>query len=167
MRRPFNLRCALSLATACVAGYALYASQSWPFRTALFPRAIAVPILFLALIEFALSVWSAEREAGGQAVDFEFTDSVEPALARKRTIAISIWTVGFLVLILLVGFPLAVPIFVCAYLKIAGRESWTMTIVLTAISWVLMEGLFDRFLHLPFPEGLIFGLWAALELLFV
>jgi hypothetical protein len=154
-----NLRFALSLAAACVAGYALYASWNWPFRTALFPRVIALPILFLALIELALSVWSVEREREGHAVDFQLTDTVEPALARKRTIAIIIWMLGFLVLILVFGFPLAVPIFVFCYLKIAGREPWTLTIVLTAISWLSMEVLFDRFLHLPFPEGLMFGLW--------
>ena len=159
MRRLFNLRCALSLATACVAVYALYASWSWPFRTALFPRVIALPILVLALIELALSVWSGAGEREGHAVDFQFTDTVEPALASKRTMAIIVWTVGFLVLILLVGFPLAVPIFVFAYLKIPGREPWTLTIALTAISWLSMEGLFNRLLHLPFPEGWIFGLW--------
>jgi hypothetical protein len=120
---------------------------------------IALPILFLALTEWALSVWSSEKERQGHAVDFQFTDTVEAALARKRTIAIIIWTLGFLVLILLVGFPLAVPIFVFAYLKIAGREPWTLAIVLTAISWLSMEGLFNRLLHLPFPEGWIFGLW--------
>jgi hypothetical protein len=155
-----NLRAAFSLATACIAGYALYTSWSWPFRTALFPRIIALPILFLALIELALSVWGSEREGEGHAVDFQFTDTVEPALAMKRTIAIIIWTLGFLALILLVGFPLAVPIFVFAYLKIAGGERWMITIVLTAISWLFMEGLFNRFLHLPFPEGLIFGFWS-------
>ena len=159
MRRLLNLRCALSLATACVAGYALYASWSWPFRTALFPRVLALPILLLALIELALSVWGSEKERDSHAVDFQLTDTVEPALARKRTIAIIIWTLGFLALILLVGFPLAVPIFVFAYLKIAGGEPWTLTLALTAISWLSMEGLFNRLLHLPFPEGLIFGLW--------
>ena len=159
MRRLLNLRCALSLATACVAGYALYASWSWPFRTALFPRVIALPILFLALIEWALSVWSSERESAGHAVDFQLTDTVEPALARKRTIAIIMWTLGFLALILLVGFPLAVPIFVFAYLKIAGQEPWTLTIALTTVSWLAMDGLFDRLLHLPFPEGWVFALW--------
>ena len=160
MRRLLNLRGALSLATACVAGYALYASLGWPFRTALFPRLIALPILFLSLIELALSVWGGETEHQGHAVDFQFTDTVEPALAMKRTIAIMIWTLGFLALIVLVGFPLAVPIFVFAYLKIAGREPWTLTIVLTVTSWLFMEGLFNRLLHLPFPEGLILGLWS-------
>ena len=158
MRRILSLPSAFSLATACVAGYALYAAWSWPFRTALFPRVIALPILLLALIEFALSVCGREKEGDSHAVDFQLTDTVEPALARKRTIAIVVWTLGFLVLIILVGFPLAVPIFVLAYLKIAGREAWALTMVLTAVSWVFMEGLFNRFLHLPFSEGLIFGL---------
>ena len=159
MRRLLNLRSTLSLAIACIAGYALYASWSWPFRTALFPRVIALPILFLALIELALTIWGSEKVQEGHAMDFQLTDTVEPALARMRTIAIMIWTVGFLVLILLVGFPLAVPIFIFAYLKIAGREPWALTIALTAVSWLSMEGLFTRLLHLPFPEGLIFGLW--------
>jgi hypothetical protein len=154
-----NLRSGLGLAAVCVAGYALYASWSWPFRTALFPRVIALPILFLGLIESALSVWSSEGEDEGHAMDFQFTDTIEPALARKRTIAITLWMVGFLALILLVGFPLAVPIFIFAYLKIAGREHWPLTIALTAIAWLSMEGLFNRLLHLPFPEGLILALW--------
>jgi hypothetical protein len=159
VRRILSLPSAFSLATACVAGYALYASWSWPFRTALFPRVIAVPILLLALIEFALSVWGSEKERDSHAVDFQLTDTVEPRLARKRTIAIIMWTLGFLALILLVGFPLAVPIFVFAYLKIAGQEPWTLIIALTTVSWLAMDGLFDRLLHLPFPEGLVFALW--------
>ena len=159
MSRLLRLRCSLSLVAALVASYALYASWSWPFRTALFPRVIALPIFILALIEWALSVWSSEREDEGHAMDFQFTESVEPALARKRTIAIIVWTLGFFALIVLVGFPLAVPIFVFAYLKAAGRESWTLSIVLTALSWLFMDGLFNRFLHIPFPDGLIFWLW--------
>jgi hypothetical protein len=92
-------------------------------------------------------------------VDFELTKTVEPALARKRTLVIVTWIVGFLLLILAFGFPLAVPIFVFGYLRIAGREPWTLSIVLTLVSWIFMEGVFDRLLHLPFPEGWIPGLW--------
>ena len=160
MKRLLSLHSILSLAVAALAAYALYASWSWPFRTALFPRVVALPILFLSLIEWALSVWSVEGQREGHAVDFQLTDTVEPALARNRTIAIFLWTLGFLAMILLVGFPLAVPIFVFAYLKIAGKEPWVLSLILTAIAWVFMEGLFDRFLHIPFSEGLIFGLWS-------
>jgi len=159
VKRRWALRSALSLLTACVGAYVLYASWSWPFRTALFPRVVAVPLLFLSLVELILNLRGDEGEREGHAVDFQFTDAVEPALARKRTIAINLWTLGFLALIVLVGFPLAAPLFVFAYLKIAGREPWRLTVVLTAVSWLVMEGLFNRFLHLPFPEGWIFALW--------
>jgi hypothetical protein len=112
----------------------------------------------LALIEMALSIWGVEREREGHAVDFELTTTVEPVLARKRILEIFAWILGFLVLILAVGFPLAVPIFVFAYLRIAGREPLTLSIVLTLVSWIFMEGVFDRFLHIPFPDGWILGL---------
>jgi len=159
MKALVSLRFILGFAAACIAGYALYASLHWPFKTALFPRVIGFPLLLLALIEMALSIWGVEKEREGHAVDFELTTAVEPALAQKRTLLICTWIIGFLVLIIAFGFPLAVPIFVFAYLKIAGREPWTLSIVLTLVSWMFMEGVFDRFLHVPFPEGWILGLW--------
>lgn len=159
MKALVSLRFILGFAAACIAGYALYASLHWPFKTALFPRVIGFPLLLLALIEMALSIWGVEKEREGHAVDFELTTAVEPALAQKRTLLICTWIIGFLVLIIAFGFPLAVPIFVFAYLRIAGRESWTLSIVLTLVSWIFMEGVFNRFLHIPFPEGWILGLW--------
>lgn len=159
MKALVSLRFILGFAAACIAGYALYASLHWPFKTALFPRVIGFPLLLLALIEMALGIWGVEKEREGHAVDFELTTAVEPALAQKRTLLICTWIIGFLVLIIAFGFPLAVPIFVFAYLRIAGRESWTLSIVLTLVSWIFMEGVFNRFLHIPFPEGWILGLW--------
>jgi hypothetical protein len=142
-----NLRVALSLATACVAGYALYASSSWPFRTALFPRVIGLPILFLALIELALSVWGREKEREGHAVDFQLTDTVEPALARKRTIAIisgrglsGAHSFGWLS-------SRSSNLCFCLF-KIAGREPWTLTIALTAISGFPWKAFFKDFISI-------------------
>jgi hypothetical protein len=155
-----NLRLLLTLAVTLIAGYALYASMYWPFRTALFPRVIGVPLLFFGIVELALSAFGTERQVEGYAVDFEFTTSVDPEVARKRTLAIFLWTLGFLLLILLVGFPLAVPLFVFLYLKMAGKEGWVLTLLLTALAWLFMEGLFERLLHLPFPQGWFLTLWS-------
>jgi len=160
MKATMNLRFFLALAATLVASYALYASMYWPFRTALFPRIIGVPLLILALVEMALSAFGTERQQEGHAVDFELTTSVDTAVARRRTRAIVAWTLGFLALILLIGFPLAVPLFVFLYLKVAGGEGWVLTLSLAALSWLFMKGLFDRLLHLPFPEGWIFSLWS-------
>jgi hypothetical protein len=42
------------------------------------------------------------------------------------------------------------------YLKFQSRESWPLTIALTMVAWIFFYGLFDRLLHLPFPDGEIF-----------
>jgi hypothetical protein len=153
-----NLRFLLGLAAALMAGYILYASLSWPFKAALFPRVLGVPLFVLAVVEMILCLSGAGKERKGYAVDFELATDVEPGIARQRTLSLFGWTLGFFVLIVLVGFPLAVPLFVFSYLKLAGREGWMLTLLLTGFSWLFMEGLFDRLLHLPFPEGWLISL---------
>jgi hypothetical protein len=153
MKAALSLRFLLALAVASVAGYAVYASLSWPFRAALFPRLIGIPLLFLALTEMFLSAFSTEGEREGHAVDFELTRNIDPAVARKRTVAILFWVVGFMALILSLGFTIAVPLFVFLYLRFGGGESWIWTAVLTLFSWIFIAGLFDRLLHIPLPQG--------------
>jgi len=161
MKGRLDFQVVPALATLLVAAYALYSSLYWPLRTALFPRAIAIPLFLLALIETVLCLIGSEKVREGHAVDFELTTDVDPLTAQRRTLAIGTWIVGFFGMILLAGFPLAVPIFVFAYLKLAGREGWLLTTVLTATSWLFMEGLFNRLLHIPFAEGWIFSLFGA------
>ena len=158
MKARTDIRFFLALGTVLLAGYALYSSIDWPLRTALFPRVIGIPLLLLALTEMILSMLGVEKKREGHAVDFELTTDVDPVIARKRTVAIVGWTLGFLALILVIGFPIAVPLFVFLYLKLVGKEGWLLTLILTALSWLFIEGLFNRLLHIPFPEGWIFSL---------
>ena len=158
MKPRMNFNFLFALAVAFTGGYALYASMEWPFKTALFPRIIGIPLLLLALIEMALSIFGTEKEGEGHAVDFELTTDIDPRVARRRTLTVIAWILGFFVLILSIGFPLGVPVFVFLYLKWAGKEGWGLTLLLTLLSWLLMKGLFDRLLHVPFPPGWIFSL---------
>jgi hypothetical protein len=160
MKIGINLRFCFGLAVALVGGYTLYASLHWPFKTALFPRVIGTPLLILAAVEMALSALGAEKRREGNAIDFQFTTDVDPEVAQRRTWMIVGWILGFFASILVFGFLLAVPLFVFLYLKVVGKEGWILTLSLTAVSWLFMEGLFDRLLHLPFPPGWIFSLWS-------
>ena len=159
MKPKLNLHFFLALGAALIAGYALYAAMDWPFRTGLFPRMIAVPLLVLALVEMGLSAFSTEKQREGHAVDFELTTDLDPSVARQRTLAIIGWILGFFILILLVGFPVGIPLFVFSYLKLGGKERWGLALVLTVLSWIVMEGLFDQLLHIPFAEGWIQALF--------
>jgi hypothetical protein len=89
----------------------------------------------------------------GHAVDFEFTKDIDPAVVKWRTLAIFTWVVGFFLMILMLGFPVAVPLFVFLYMRWAGGERWTLSLSLTLFSWIFIEGLFDRLLHIPMPQG--------------
>ncbi|HZD40400.1 MAG TPA: tripartite tricarboxylate transporter TctB family protein [Terriglobales bacterium] len=159
MNPKLNLHFFLALGVAVIAGYALYAAIDWPFRTALFPRIIGAPLFLLALAEMGLSAFSTEKRREGHAVDFELTTDIDPVVARHRTWAIVGWILGFFVLVLLIGFPIGVPLFVFLYLKLAGKEKWGLTLALTVLAWVIIEGLFDQLLHIPFPDGWIQSLF--------
>ncbi|HXG49812.1 MAG TPA: tripartite tricarboxylate transporter TctB family protein [candidate division Zixibacteria bacterium] len=158
MKNVLSLRFLFAFAVALVAAYALYASLFWPFRTALFPRVLGVPLLILAIVEMSLNAAGVREHGSGYAVDFEFTADVAPEVARRRTLALFGWLAGFFGLILLVGFPPAVALFVLFYLRLAGGESWSLSVLLTGLAWAFMEGLFNRLLHVPFPQGWLFSL---------
>jgi hypothetical protein len=71
------------------------------------------------------------------------------------------WMLAFFAGVVLLGFPLAVPLFVLLYLKCQGGEGWVLSIVITVIVAAVFYGLFDAMLHLPFPSGLLLD-WLGL-----
>ena len=66
---------------------------------------------------------------------------------------IFVWIVAFFFLTILVGFHVAVPLFVFFYLKLEGKESWTLSLIVTAVTWGAFYGLFVWFLNVPFMDG--------------
>lgn len=148
----------LSLGIMAVAAYAAIGALAWPLKTALFPLVISIPLFCLAAIE-AFCVWRS-RPRPSQAQDFQRPPAEAPSsVARARTLVAAGWILGFFALILLFGFPVAVPAFVFLYLKLQSRESWLFSIVFTAIVWGCFYGLFDQLLHLPFGNGVLPGNW--------
>lgn len=126
----------------------------WPFKTALFPVVIGIPVFFMAMAEFFLNLLG-KGESGEKTstIDFKLSESVDEALAVRRTISIFLWILGFFFLILLVGFLIAVPIFFVLFLKLKGEEGWKISIGLAAMAWLCFFGLFVWLLHISFMEG--------------
>lgn len=143
-----------SLCIVLFAAWALYSTRDWPIKTALYPRVVGVPLLLLAVAEFVLSL-RGTPEGQGRAVDVEFATFVAPELAARRTIVAVAWLGSFFLAIILLGFPRAIPLFVFAYLRGQGRESWILSVTLAAVAWLGFYGLFIRLLHLPFAPGLL------------
>ena len=134
--------------------YGIIMAWSWPWKAALFPLAIGIPLFCLAAIEALWTLFS--RTARTETKDFQLSDHLPPRETLRRSGVAAVWIVGFFVAILLFGFPIAVALFVFAYLRFQGGESWLFSVVFTAATWGFFYVLFDRLLHLPFPAGGLF-----------
>ncbi len=142
---------ALALGMMAVSGYAVIAAWAWPWKASLFPLAIGVPVFVLSAAEAAWVVLGTTEKSEVQ--DVQIAQDVPERVALGRTASAAAWIAGFFAAIVLVGFPAAVPLFVFLYLKLEGRERWVFSAVFTAVIWACFYGLFDRLLHLPFPQG--------------
>ena len=131
-----------SLVIAVAAGYAVYAALRWPPKAALFPLTMGIPLLVLAVAQTVMDL----RDP-----------PVAPAGAPRGALAVFAWMGVFIALVLLAGFPIAVPVFVLSYLLVASREGWLLSAALAAAAWGAFHLLFQRLLHFPFEDGLIGG----------
>lgn len=123
----------------------------------LYPWTIGVPMLILAIVQVILDLKGVKAKQSSDAtpMDYQFSQVTDPIIARKRTITMFSWLVGFIFGIWLLGFPIAIALMMFTYLKFQGREPWVLSITLTVIAWVFFWILFVRLLNLPFPEGLL------------
>ncbi len=151
----FKPRSLFSLMLMAVAAYAVFKARHWSFKAALFPFATGIPLFVLAGTLFVMDFLSADEKSGGPAVEFELSTDVDPTVARRRIAGILAWIAGFIVLVFLVGFPIAVPVFIFLYLLLQSRVGWLLSVSLTATAWLCFYGLFQWLLHLPFEDGFI------------
>ena len=145
----------LALAIMALSAYGIYSALDWPLKSKLFPLVISIPLFCLAAAEALWVIFG--KNTSASASDFKLSEDQEPAVARRRTLLAAGWTVGFFVLILLLGFPLAVAVMVFAYLKVQGKEGWLFSVIFTLGVWIFFYGLFELLLHMHFPDGWLFG----------
>ena len=153
----FDSKALFSVVVVVLVALALWQSRNFGFRAGLFPWAIGIPTLVLALLQLNKDVTG--RKKPKAAAVWEAALDIPPEVATRRTLTIIGWTVGFFVMIWLLGFTYAVPVVMILYLKFAGREKWPMTLIVTFFTWLFFHGLFERALNVPFPEGLLIGLF--------
>ena len=138
----------LSAGVMLLAGYGVFAATSWPWKAALFPLVIGIPLFCLAATEALWTLFGAPAAKN----EHEVALTTAPA-SRRRILIVVAWMLGFFAAIALLGFAIAVPLFLFLYLKLQGGEGWMLSTLLTAGVFAVFYGLFDRLLHLPFPQG--------------
>jgi TctA family transporter len=149
-----------SFGMVVVFGSALWTSLDWPPRARIFPYTIFGPLLVVSIINFVKDLrrrpWTETIEqAIGEA-------NLDEASFRRRTREILIWVLGFFLALWLLGFPLGIPLATFIYLKVAPREGWLTSLVVTAGAWAFIVGVFGYFLDFIFPDPALSSLLAYL-----
>ena len=138
-------------------------SFGYSAQARLVPLLVGIPAL--ALIMTALI---SERYPGLLTLfNIGFAEGASPAtpgalapserVLRRRLLAASAWIAGFLILVFLVGFLVAVPVFTLLYLTISGRVNWLKTIVVSLIMGGVMYGGFEILMKADMFKGVLFG----------
>jgi hypothetical protein len=146
-------RALFSLFLVLVGAFAVVSAWRWPFKAALFPLAVGIPLAVVASAQLVLDLRGRGEPAGGPAVDLQFGGDVPEDVARRRAGTLFAWIVGFVALVWLVGFPIAVPVFMASYLLLQSAAHWRVAVGLTAAAWAFFYGVFQWALRLPFETG--------------
>lgn len=137
-----------ALLLAFVCGYFVWTAMSWPSGAALLPRtAGAFGLLMLA--GYAISSLRGRAGNTGQILDvgrLEHEDTDRAAI-RARTIRAIGSLVALVALIWLVGFHVAIPVFVAFYLWHWGRVDWWRAVLAGAMFLGIIVGLYDNIMH--------------------
>jgi TctA family transporter len=151
---------AFSLLIVILFAWALWQSRDFGVRGGLFPWAVCIPGLVLGLVQLTRDLTGRRAAPASEAVG-EAVPDVPADVAARRSIEICLWILGFWVAIWLVGFSLATLLMTFFYLRVSARERWLTTLVLTAVAFAFVYGVFEKALAVPFPSGQLF-VWLGL-----
>ncbi len=158
-RLVYTGRIVICMALMAISVTAVLIARKWPFQTALFPVVIGLVIFVLSIPTLILLLMGkGEDEEKQAAVDSQLSTDDDEADGLRKTVIAFGWVFGFFLLILCLGFPAAIIIFILSYARFQGGESWGLSLGLALISWLFVWGLFIRLLHIPFQDGLV-QLW--------
>lgn len=163
--KPSSYMLMLILAFALYMG--IYALTYSSLKARLVPLAASTLILVLGSIQLAKEVETARKEKSERKVDSN-DDDIDDRYSRDSMAKANIpnamkaylvffgWLFGLVAFIYMLGFLVAIPLFIALYLKIIGR-SWLGSLVPAVIAVVVVYFLFIDTLHVELFPGVLFG----------
>jgi Tripartite tricarboxylate transporter TctB family len=130
------------------------------------PEARQFPLIvgWAALVLVAFDFVSRTRTPIGEAITRWFNPSTSPgkadaqaAHATGKQVAAILWIAGFVILIVAIGFVLAIPLYVFAAMAIRGRRSLLLCAIVSAAAVLFVYLTFVWLLELELYPGMVFG----------
>jgi len=125
-------------------------------------RVFPVTVAWVAILLIALDLLSRTKTHAGEVVTRWLNPSTGDAKSQvqydlsKQLIAVA-WAVGFVALIVLIGFLAAVPIYVMASMYFRGRLNLLLCVLVSAAVTLFIWFLFAQVLQLELYPGVLFS----------
>ncbi len=144
-----------SLFIVCILIFVLKSSLDWPLRASILVLLLGGIGLVLALYQLGMdfrAIFHQPDKAEGLSFEVPMPETGD---SRWGALEVWSWLTGLYVAIWFASFPVAVPLWVFAYSKFYGSR-WITSICLTFVAWAFIYGIFDRALHVPWPDSVLF-----------
>jgi hypothetical protein len=129
---------------------ALFVAKDWPIRASIIILLLGSVGVVLTLIQLRLD-FKASRAEGAKILRPTFEVQAIEHQGRWGSLEIWAWLWGLFFAIHLIGFPIALPLFVFLYIKLYGG-SWLTAITLTAVTSGFLHSIYDYVLSVPWPK---------------
>ena len=121
-------------------------------KTARFvPLIIATPTFALALgrLIYDLRLWWLARKSSGN------SSGVTGSFVWRKELNAVFWVLLFFGLVYLIGFFVAIPLYIFVSMRYRSQEPWAISILVPLGSWAFMYGLFSWLLKIQLFEGIL------------
>jgi hypothetical protein len=168
----FDRSAAFTASLIIAVAVALWFTQDWPADAKLVPHTAAYAALFFATLNLATETFTAPHpETFRRARDLAAThrlpahpdEAIATPVRRARAVRYFAWLVGFLLLGAGIGLLPATGCFVLLLMRFEFCEAWIGSIALSTATTLVLWGIFDRILAVPWPQSLIGDLMPALR----
>lgn len=146
--------------------YMLVTAQGWLFMARIGPTVVASILVTSGTISLAYKIFVIPAQSGpayaGGGVHMDVAGDHDQKLPDRvvlvRAARFFGWFLAFLVCMGVIGMIPTVPLMIVAFMRVEGREPWRLSLILAACVTVLLYVIFDRIIHIPWPECLL-GQW--------
>jgi hypothetical protein len=143
----------LTLFFGLVIAFALLVAWEWPVRASIIILLLGSVGLILVLAQLVFD-FKAVGVKGAFVARPTFDLAPIEAEGRWGSLEIWAWLIGLFASIHVIGFPVALPLFVFLYCKTYGG-GWLLSLTLSLLTLGFLYGVFERVLHVPWPEPLV------------
>jgi hypothetical protein len=156
----------LSLFFVGVIAVWLVTAAGLDWDTRLFPWAIGIPALALALRQLATD-WmgtdansdQGEQERYPGVLDIAVDRSTPPDVMFRHTVRTAYWILTFACGIWFLGFLISIPLFIFFYLNSEAGARKFPALIVAGLTLLFVWALFDQTMHIAWPEAALFTLF--------